>query len=159
MTTTCNVSRNIEYSCIDHIRANLQSNMVLNVEKSFEKIYALPLPSLFLRIEDTYYDWAEIGSDLVVRKPTLYIDLFCQSEGQRLDYKDFFCLLMRNGFVYYEYVLGNNGMVSSKTANGRVRILEMRDNAISFLEEREKLDIHDLYRHQIVLTIGLGKVE
>jgi len=133
--------------------------MSLNVEKSFEKIYAKPLPSLFLRVEDTSYDFAEIGSDLVTRKPILYVDLFCQNEGQRMDYKDWFVLILRTGFPYYDYVIANNGTVSSKTVNGRVKVLEIRDTPLSFLDNRDKLDIHDLYRSQIVMTLSLGRVE
>ena len=65
---------------------------------------------------------------------------------------------IKNGFVYYDYVI-TNGVVDSKTANGRIRVMSIDVTPIDFDEDKNTLDVHDRFRALITCEITLGKVE
>jgi len=152
-------SRNIESSIIDYLKTEFNTDWSSdNVCKSFSRVYDIELPSICVRCGTSDHTWAEIGSNSTVRTSQVLIDIFCSSDGQRLDIKDWLITKVKNGFVYYDYVIVN-GAVSSKTANGRIRVLNIDDTPINFEVERSTLDKHDRNRHLITLEISLGRIE
>ena len=116
------------------------------------------LPSICVRIGTTIHERVEVGSDSTWRTPQVLIDIFSTSDGQRLDLKDFLIEKLKGGMPYYEYEI-TNGVVTDKTQNGRIRILEITDNPINFDSDKDQLDVHDRYRHILALNISLGSVE
>jgi len=153
-------SRNIEASIIDGITAILVANSWTNVtvEKTFSRVYNQTPPIACVRVGDTTHLWAEIGNTNTRREVQVLIDLFCTSDGQRLDLKDCLIANLKDGFVYYDYVI-TNGVVDTKTANGRIRVKEIRDIPVDFNIDKDELEPQDRYRHLITLIISLGKIE
>ena len=66
--------------------------------------------------------------------------------------------ILRSGLIYYDYVIAN-GAVQSKTANGRIRVLELSDTPVDFDTDKSSLDVKDRYRHLLTLRAGLGRIE
>ena len=153
------VSRNIEASLIQFIEDQLVGAWVgISVEKAFSRVYKIDLPVICIRCGTTSHDSTEIGGNSTVRTPNVLIDIFAEDDGQRLDLKDFLIEKLRGGCVYYDYTI-TNGQIISKTANGRIRVLNIDDTPIDFDVEKSKLDVHDRYRHLLSLSVSLGRVE
>jgi hypothetical protein len=160
------ISRNIEASLIDFLKTSLEETPYLweniNIEKSFNRVYELSLPTICVQTQDTTYTQIQIGDNSFERTVMTIIDLFCENDGQRLDLKDTLIEILKDGCPYYEFKiakLGRTSIVEEKTQNGRIRILKIDDTSINFAVEKDKLDIRDRYRHRLTLTISTGKVE
>ena len=152
-------SRNIEASIVDALTANFVADWSgVNVEKTFARIYEISLPSVCIRTGTTAHDFVEIGDNNTWRKVQLLIDVFATSDGQKLDLVDYIVSKIKDGFIYYDYVI-TNGAVASKTANGRIRVMSIDVTPIDFDEEKNTLDVHDRFRALITAEISLGKVE
>jgi len=152
-------SRNIEASIIEFIREELAGDWTnINVEKTFARIYDLKLPSICIRVGTTAHEKAEIGADSTTRTPQVLIDIFCTSDGQRLDLKDFLIEKLKSGLPYYNYTIVN-GQIQSKVQDGRIRVLTIDDAPVNFEADRDALDVHDRHRHALTLGVSLGRVE
>ena len=152
-------SRAIEASIIDYLTTELQSQWSdMRIEKSFAGIFKVSLPSICIRCGVTNHEKVEIGSDATTRTPQVLIDIFASDDGMRLDVKDFIIEKIKAGCIYYNYTIAG-GVVQSKVADGRIRVLDIDDIPINFTEDRNTLDSHDRYRHLLTLSISLGKVE
>ena len=153
------ISRNLEASIIDYVRTEITgawSN--IHVEKTFARIYDIELPSVCVRVGTTTHEKVELGGDSTVRTPNILIDIFATSDGQRLDIKDFLIEKLKAGLPYYDYII-SNGKTTSKTENGRIRVLNIDDTPIDFDVDKNSLDTHDRFRHLLTLSISLGRVE
>ncbi len=157
---TYRITRNLEASIIDYIKDELIAGAWNNisVEKTFARIYDLPVPGICVRCGTTEHEKVEIGADSTTRNPQVLIDIFGSDDGLRLDLKDFLIEVLKGGLPYYAYTIAN-GTVQSKVEDGRIRILEFDDVPVNFDTDREELDPHDRYRHLLTLSISLGKVE
>ena len=156
---TYRISRNIESSIIDYLIDELASSWSnVNVEKTFARVYELSLPTVCVRLATTEHPKAQIGDNSTYRIPQILIDVFCTSDGQRLDLKDFLIEKLRGGLNYYEYTTSGN-TITDKTQNGRIRVLSIDDIPIEFDTDKDNLDVHDRYRHLLTLTISLGRIE
>ena len=163
---TYRISRNIEASLIDYITTALSNAGWTNitVEKGFKRIYDIPVKvftesgAICVRVETTEHDSAEVGTDNTIRTPHVFIDIFGANDGQRLDLKDFLISAIKGGLPYCEYVVNGN-TVTTKTQNGRLRVLTMDDQPVSFNIDKSSLEDHDKYRHLITVTLSLGRVE
>lgn len=152
-------SRNIEASFIDYLKTHLQTDWNIDrVEKSFSRIYSIELPSVCIRTRDVVFSKIEVGSDSLVREAPILIDLFCTSDGQKLDLLDYIISKVKGGIPYYLYEI-EDGQVKTKTQNGRIRVLTIDTTYINFDTDKSDLDVHDRFRALITLTISLGKVE
>ena len=156
---TYRISRCLEASIVDFLKteflADWNSN---NVECAFARIYEIDLPSILVRVGVTEHERAECGSSSTVRKAQVLIDIFAKSEGMQRDIKDWVIAKMKSGCVYYAYTI-TNGIVSAKTADGRLRVLNIEDTPINFDTDRDKLDRHDRFRWLITLQVSRGKLE
>lgn len=156
-------TRNIEASIIEHLKDSLESAWTnVNIEKSFAKIYTLSLPSVCVRIGRTDFDPAEIGDNKTIRTAQLLIDVFGDSAGLTLDLKEHIIEVLKDGCIYYEYTTKKEGrttVIDTETANGKIRISEISDNAVNLDNDRDKLDIHDRFRWLITCNISLGRIE
>lgn len=159
------ISRNIEASIIDFLHTSLEETPYLwtniNVIKGFSQVYTLTLPTICVRAENTDYDKVEIGSNSFERTVQVFIDIFADSDGLRLDLKDAIVDILKDGLVYNEYTITKSGRTSSasSTPNGRIRIQKINDTALNFGTEKEKLDVKDRYRHLLTLTVTIGRIE
>lgn len=152
-------SRNIEASLIDYLKTELEASWNnINVEKTFARVYNISLPTVCIRVGDTAHIKAEVGSEATTRTVQVFIDIFASDDGMRLDIKDFIVEKIKGGCVYYDYVIVN-GVVQSKTADGRIRVIDIDDSGINFDIDKDKLDVHDRHRSLITLSVSLGRVE
>ena len=159
MSNTYRHSRNIEASIIDYLKVEFQEDWSSDrVEMTFARIYEIELPSICVRVGTTIHEKVEIGGDATRRTPQVLIDIFATGDGQREDIKDWLITKIKNGFIYYEYEIEAR-VVKTKTANGRIRVLDIYDVPLNFTTDKEKLDPHDRYRHLLTLSVSLGKVE
>jgi len=157
------ISRNIEASVIDFLKDELELSWTnVNIIKGFSKVYELTLPTICVRAENTTYDKVEVGSNSFTRTVQVFIDLFTENDGQRLDLKDTIIESLKDGLPYYEYTIlkqGRTSIIESKEQNGRIRIIKIDDTALNFGTEKEKLDVRDRFRHLLTLSITIGRVE
>lgn len=152
-------SRNIEASLVDYLTAELSASWTgINVAKTFAEVYSISTPSVCIRVGSTDHTRVEVGDDATIRRSQVLLDVFASSDGQRLDIKDFIIEKIKGGCIYYDYTI-TNGAVTSKVANGRIRVFIMSEEGVDFNTEKSKLDPHDRYRHLITLEISLGRIE
>ena len=161
MATTYRPTRNIEASIIDHLTSNFNADWTgINVEKTFAKVYELSIPSICVRVGITSHTFVEIGDNNTWRHPQLLIDVFANSDGQKHDLVDYIISKIKNGFVYYDYIIDNStGTVQSKTENGRIKVSSIDITPINLNEDKNTLDKHDRYRALITCDLSLGRVE
>jgi uncharacterized protein (DUF2344 family) len=156
-------SRDIEASIIDFITDELTSTWNnVAVVKTFQKVTTQNLPALCVRVGDTNFKKAEIGSNNLVRTANVFIDIFATSDGQRLDLADWIVDTVKEGCVYYDYTTTKSGRtttVTGTTANGRINVIKINVSDINFNMDRNQLDVRDRFRTLITLTITLGRVE
>lgn len=154
------ISRNLEASLIDYIKQELTNGSWtdIRVEKSFAEVDRDDQSVVCVRLSDTIHNKAEIGTDSTIRQPLILIDIFAKNDGLRLDLKDFLVEKLKKGGTFYNYVI-TNGLVSNKTANGRIRVLKLTDTIVDLGIDKDALAIKDRYRHLITLSVSLGKVE
>ncbi len=152
-------SRNIEASIIDFLKINLAIDWTnVNCEKSFARIYTISLPSVCIRAGITAHDKVEVGSNSTKRQVQILIDIFADSDGLRLDLKDYIISKIKSGMIYYEYSI-INGTIDDKTANGRITVINIEDSPIDFDVDKDTLDEHDKFRWLITLQVIINKVE
>lgn len=159
MSTTYRPSRNIEASFVDYLTDNFNTDWTnVSVKKGMAQVYSINLPVVCIRCGITEHAKAEIGGNATIRTAQVLIDIFATSDGQRLDMKDYIVEKIKSGIAYYDYEI-ENGIVKTKTSNGRIRVTTIDDVPVDFNVDKNKLDIHDRYRHLITLEISLGRVE
>jgi len=155
-------SRNFEASVVDYIEEKLAETGSgwdnVRVEKTFANVYDEDLPCICIRCGITDHTRAEIGGTSTYRNANILIDLFCTSDGQRLDLKDWLIATLKDGLTYYNYTI-SGGAVDTKIADGRINVLTIEDTPIDFDLDKEKLSVEDRYRHLLTLSVTLGKVE
>lgn len=152
-------SRNLELSIIQYTETQLAGSWSnVTVEKSFARCYSISLPVICIRCGTTLHNKVEIGSNSTIRNAQILIDIFASDDGNRLDLKDFLIGIYKAGCVYYEYAI-TNGVVSNKTAKGRIRVLKITDEVINFNTSKDELDVTDRHRHLITLGVSTGKAE
>jgi hypothetical protein len=143
------ISRNIEASLIDWLTTELSDAgwTGIGVEKSFSQVYGGTLPCILIEQDPEDDTKLEIGSKTWLKNFFINIRIFATSDGQRLDLKDFITDLLEDDIDYYEYVI-TSGVVSSKSLEGRISILEVTRNEKE-LKNTENLEKEDKYRHII----------
>lgn len=123
-------ARNVELSLIYYFQTNLTTWTNINVVKSFKEVYAkdLDLPIIAVKLVDFNSEKREIASTTLIHSYPIIIDIFANSDGQRLDLTSSVMDLLQEGYVYYEHSHGSDKSVMIRTANGRVRIVDWVSN-------------------------------
>ena len=157
-------SRNIEASLIDYIKTKLDEDgwQDINVTLSFSKVYDLKLPVICVKVSTTTYSSIELGSNSLLRKPLILINIFGSSESNKLDLKDWLISILKNGFDYYEYTIEKDqdgARVISKIKSGYLSVNSILETDINLGEDKTNLDEHDRYRMQLSLRTTLNVLE
>ena len=159
------ISRNIEASTIQAIEKILTENdwTGITVIKGFAKAYSIKLPVITVRVEDTVHEKVEIGSKSTVRRITVFVDIFAEDDGQRLDLKDTLVKELKGNWNYYEYYVekqtGRHAQLKSKAKMGRINTVSLTDTPVNFGTDKSNLSIHDRHRHLLTLEVQLNVVE
>ena len=161
MPTVYRESRNIEASTIEYIDHILDENDYtdVTVEKTFARVYSQDTPVVCIRVGDTEHPRAELGSDQTIRKPVILVDIFADSDAQRLDLKDLLIENLKKGWDFVEFIIAD-GEVESRGRNGRIIVLNLSESAVDLgIDKSSMLDKHDRYRHLITLNCECSEVE
>ncbi|RLE64490.1 MAG: hypothetical protein DRJ38_05450 [Thermoprotei archaeon] len=151
-------SRNIEISTKDYIKTQINASWTgINVFRSFGEVTNNNLPAICVRLGKTLHDNVEIGAPSTIRTATIFVDIFANDDGQRLDLKDFLIEKLKGEWDYHEYTV-NNG-VSSDIINGKIRRVALSETEVSPAKDKSQLSKVDRYRHLITVTVTTGKVE
>jgi len=164
MGATYRPSRNIEATLIEFLEAQLASGgwTGVTVEKGYSRVYTIALPVICVRVEATDHDSIEIGSHTTKRTALVTIDLFCKNDGQRLDLKDFLVSILKDGCTLYNFTTvtsGRSTKVDSRTANGKLQVLNIEDVPVEFETQKSDLVPHDRYRHRLSISVNKTAVE
>jgi hypothetical protein len=146
-------SRCIELSILDSLESSIESNWSgVSVVKAFAQAYKESLPVVSIRLGNENDERQEIGTNTLRRTFTMIIDIFCTSDGQRLDLADFITETIKNGFVYYEFSHASGNLEElEKTENGRITLEFILNN--SRVEFGDSPSLHDKFRHNITFTV------
>ena len=159
-------SRNLEASFIQYLQDEMTdawSNVT--VEKGMSKVYSedVSLPIVTIRLNTSIINYAELGSSLIYRNMNVLIQVYAESDGQRLDLKDFLIDKIKGGCPYYEYYIEANanaaGTIKRKVANGRIHITKITDTPIDFDMEKQNLNRKDRFRHMLQINCSINKAE
>ena len=150
--------RCIEASCVDEIEQVLTDATYpgVTVEKGMARVYNLKAPIITVRAEDTFHNKIEVGAGSTRRETLVFIDIFADNDGQRLDLSDILIAGLKNGWNYYEYE--DKGETRSLKA-GRLSVRTIADTPVNFDVDKSNLDKNDRYRHLISLRVALNIVE
>jgi len=159
------ITRNLEASIIQFLETNLNNDWGnIEVVKTFSKVKEIQFSEkdktacVCVRVGTSDHTRVGIGGNSTRREAQVLLDIFASNDGQRLDLKDYIISKVKSGLLYYEYVI-SNGSIHSKTANGRITVLNIDDAPVDFDVDKDALDVHDRYRHLISLNVSIGKVE
>jgi hypothetical protein len=150
-------SRNIEASLVDHLNTKLTQDgwTGINVYKVFTQVDRDNLPAIVVNIDTEESTRFEIGSKKYLNYYNIYIRIFAENDGNRLDLTDWMLDLLRCDIPYFEYTI-SNGEVTNKQQNGMVTILKISRNEREFMNT-EILDREDRYRQLIVIQCYIAK--
>jgi hypothetical protein len=93
-------SRNLEASLIDYVSAALTTDgwTGIRCEKSLAEVYDGKPPAILIYVQDTDTQKREVGGNIYLKFPTVYIRIFAKNDGQRLDLADW--LLEKLEYLY-----------------------------------------------------------
>lgn len=161
MSTTFRPSRNFEASCQDYLETELASGGWTGVTVALKgtDVYSTSIdtPVIIVGLSTTDIRFGEVGSNSIFREALLIITIYANSDGQRLDLKDFLISVLKEGFTYNTIVLASK--VETKTADGQVLVLGIDDTPIDVNIPKTNLHKKDRYRHELVLRITRAELE
>jgi len=147
-------SRNVELSVIYYLETQIKADWTgVSIVKSFINAYKEPLPVVAIRLTDCDYTRREIGSTTLLTTYTITIDLFCKSDGQRIDLSDFIIDKLKDGCIYYDHSqTSGDPETLTRVANGRLHTMRfVSNNKVDFGEEG--VDIYDKFRSFIQIQM------
>ena len=147
-------ARCIELSTIDYLETQINANWSnITTVKSFTNAYKTALPVVCIRLLDTDSARRELGTTELLNDYTIGIDLFCSSDGQRIDLADFILDKLKDPWTYYDYHQ-TSGATETLTGieNGRIHVRRfIENNKLDFGEEGT--DKYDLFRSVIIVQV------
>jgi len=154
------ISRNLEASLIDFFTAKLTADgwNGIRCEKSLAQVYDGTLPAILIYVQDTDTEKREIGGNIYLKYPTVYVRIFATSDGQRLDLADWVLEKLEVvSLPYYTYTIVN-GVVSTKILAGNIVIRSIKRNEKELGNTNaDVLEKEDRYRHLISLSCFVGE--
>lgn len=146
--------RNIEYSFVDYITAQLTADSWsgVSVAKNYKLVEDGALPVIVVNMLSSNPKRREVGSLTLTEEPTVVIRIFALNDGQRLDLAKWLIdKLSLNVIPFYTYTIVS-GSVTDKTANGYISVLRFNENRKEYDGETD-LEPEDRYRHKISIDI------
>ena len=154
-------SRNIESSLIDYLSTALTADGWSGIRtcKSLTQVYDGEVPAILIYVQDTDTQKREVGGNIYLKFPTVYIRIFAENDGQRLDLADWILEKLEVvSLPYYQYTI-TNGVVSAKVLKGNIVIRSINRNEKELANTQpDTLDEEDRYRHLIELSCFIGEI-
>jgi len=155
------ISRNIEASLVDFITTELSADgwKDIRVEKSFAEVYikTKKLPCILVNVAESEPTKKEIGSPTFLKYIIVNVRIFADSDGIRLDLKDWFVDKLQEDINYYTYTI-TSGSVIEKILSGKIMVREILREEKE-LVNTENLELIDKYRHLINFRCYVAKQE
>jgi hypothetical protein len=150
-------SRNIEASVIDYLTEELVEDgwSGVSLYKVFAQVYKQSLPAILVNVNTTDTVKLEIGSRTHLNYYNIYLRIFGENDGNRLDLTDWLLHELERDIPYNEYTV-EGGQVVSKQQNGMITILKISRNEREFINT-EILDKEDRYRQLLVVQCYIAK--
>jgi hypothetical protein len=147
------ISRNCEASLIDKITEWLSDDgwTGIYVEKSSAEIYGGHFPAILINAQEIRPETLEVGSKTKIKYFTIYIRIFAQNDGMRLDLSDWLFDKLLDDVNYYSYTI-TGGEVAAKDLTGRIVITRFFENRKELVNS-EGLEKEDRYRHLLSFEI------
>ena len=147
------VLRNIESSFISYIRTQMKAVYpTVKTIKSFADVYTKELPVICLRLDDISVNLIEIGSSSSVFECNINLDMFCQSDSQRLDFTSTITPLISNGCEYYEHEYNATQKNTTKVKNGYIQTVNILQNTrLNF--SQQNIESRDKFRQFINFVV------
>ena len=160
MATVYKKSRNVAASIYYHIKQELIEDGLTSwtILKGFKRAYTTQMPVIAIRNGTDIYNSAEIGSTRVVKNHTIFIDIFARDETEKFDVKDWLFDVVRDGCDFYEHTAETDGVIE-KIVNGKLIVLNVREQEIKTGDEKSVYAEHDKHRYLLILTVTTGEVE
>ncbi len=153
------VSRDIEASLVDFLKPLFLADWGIDrIEKTFKNVKGINLPMLVLRAGETDHTKAEVGDTATIRTTQVLIDIFANSDGQKLDIKDWLINNIKDGCPFLEHTVVD-GEVDSTVLFGRIRVLTIEDTPVDFGIQKDDLEIPDRFHNLVTLGISIGRIE
>lgn len=161
MSTIYRTHRAIEKTLIDYLQTQINLSFTgVTVIKGNSRVYNsdVPMPIVALVLSDNIHKPSEIGNTATWRDSLVIINLYCKDMGFTLDLKEYIITKIKSGCVYYKYTI-ENGAVSSKIADGRIQVKNLRDAPIELDIDKSTLKEKDRNRWQITASVRTSKLE
>lgn len=161
MSTIFRIHRAIEASLVDYLKAQINLSFTgVTVIKGNSKVYNsdVIMPIVAVVLSDNIHKPSEIGNTATWRDSLVIINLYCKDMGFTLDLKEYIITKIKGGCVYYKYTI-ENGVVSSKIADGRIQIKNLRDTPIELDIDKSTLKEKDRNRWGITFSVRTNKLE
>lgn len=142
--------RNIELSWIHYLTTQINASWSdITIVKSFSQAYKSSMPVVAIRLRPIQHIRKEIGSIAEWNEYTISIDIFAESDGQRIDLAYFIAQQINSGCTYYEHSQTSGAPETlSRVDNGYCILKSFYiDTPLDFGEEG--VDRYDKYRHVI----------
>lgn len=147
-------ARCVELSTIDYLETQINASWSgITTIKSFTNAYKTALPVVCIRLLDTDSERREIGGTTLLNDYTIAIDLFCKSDGQRIDLAAFILDKLKDPWTYYDYSQASGAPETlAKTENGKLHVKRfIENNKIDFGDDG--VDAWDRFRHIIMIQV------
>ena len=154
-------TRNIEASILDYITPLIASAGFtgVSIEKTFANVSGDNLPVVLVRSGDTEHERWELGSDLTKRFVIVLVDIYCKSDGLKLDLTDYLVSKLKLGMSYYQYTI-TSGVVTNKTLLGRITVATPIPVAqVDLNVDKSDLSVVDRYHSLISLSCSITVLE
>lgn len=140
--------RNVELSLIEYLKTEINAAWSgVSTIKSFTQAYTTTLPVVCIRLREFPPIRLEIGSNTLLYDYNIVIDIFANSEGQKLDLASFIIDKLKDGCVYYDFSQTSGAPETmTKVANGRIHVKDFLSNtSLDFGEDAHKWDQHRFF--------------
>lgn len=146
-------TRNVELSLIKYVTDQVNANWTgVRVVKSFLEMYDSTRPVICVRMLSVDTHRWEIGGSLKKQTYTFIIDIFANSDGQRIDLEDFIVGIVNADCPYYTFTKDpSNAENLIATQNGYVTLTRFVSDMRITADDNEHIE--DKFRQSITFTM------
>ena len=153
--------RNLENSLKDFLDTSISNDSLTGENGETINVYVgrknddnWSLPCISLYLESETLERFEIGSNKRQNIQLIIIDIYANSEGERLDLAKWLVDTINDGWTYYTYAYNSSTPESpTKTAGGLVNVNFNTNTRVALGQNVDEFDAH---RHRISITVWIA---
>lgn len=147
-------ARNVELSLLSFLTTQINANWSgVSVVKTQKQVYAkdIELPVVCCRLADTSSTRREIGSTTLEDRYLVIIDIYAESDGQRIDLSYFIKQQLKEGWIHYNHSHNSGSTSLTQVENGRDWVTDwISDSQVDLGQDADK---KDKFRNTISIRI------